>query len=272
MKHPKDPYRKFEACVFCGGAADSREHIISKWVGKKLGELPNARTEFHVRDGERIIEKVELKASSPITGLTSRSVCRTCNSGWMSQVEDGAKPILNALIDGTFKGLISIHDQCALLKYFSIKAMMVDIENTSAGSVLSASERSRFPTSFRLEEFKLFIGKFSLFARDPYLNTAFARALAVNKISGQKKELKVFGKRISMAIGRLVAVSDLGNYPEKLPPGFRQVEGVKELKFPPPIRINVSRLERTAYIDKITGYKPVSYDYGHPEREKRLKS
>jgi hypothetical protein len=76
------------ACLFCGGPADSREHLLPEWL---QNVLPSKELAVHYRQiggGEkRSWEK------KPFTEQ-ARVVCEGCNTGWMSRLEDSAKPIL----------------------------------------------------------------------------------------------------------------------------------------------------------------------------------
>ena len=74
-------------CVFCGlDRKPSKEHIYPDWLRQCLGAVgktETVRSEFGVE-----------QAAWPTTGLTwilPRKICRKCNSGWMSRLEDRVK-------------------------------------------------------------------------------------------------------------------------------------------------------------------------------------
>lgn len=87
-------------CVFCGATdAMSVEHVCPKWVRPVLA-AEGAGTGTHERtllraDGEQTASY----RAGPATA-TRRSVCAGCNNGWMSQLEDRAKPYLLSMIRG----------------------------------------------------------------------------------------------------------------------------------------------------------------------------
>lgn len=88
LRQPSTRTRR--ACAFCGNPADSGEHLLAEWLQRvlpsdeqmihfrQLGADANDRREWHrlpFREDARI-------------------VCKTCNSGWMSDLEKAAQPVL----------------------------------------------------------------------------------------------------------------------------------------------------------------------------------
>jgi hypothetical protein len=76
-------------CVFCDNKADEREHIIPKWILKKLEW---GRGPFHIS----FDNKTPIEMGSP--EHKARVVCKACNHGWMSDLEQAVKPILSPLM------------------------------------------------------------------------------------------------------------------------------------------------------------------------------
>jgi hypothetical protein len=88
-------------CIFCGTVLTkttrSKEHVFAVWLLEELGfrngpirpsvVAPNGRDQVLVRD-------------LTYDGFQAGRVCRVCNNGWMSQMEDDIKPILTGLIRG----------------------------------------------------------------------------------------------------------------------------------------------------------------------------
>jgi hypothetical protein len=89
-------------CIFCGSTGSmSKEHIFPHWMHPYL---PKSGRENHTRKNEI------LRRSGPDTEIITRSgepfsgalriVCRDCNNGWMSKLQEEAKPIILPLILG----------------------------------------------------------------------------------------------------------------------------------------------------------------------------
>jgi hypothetical protein len=75
-------------CIFCGNAADDREHLLPEWVRKIL---PSDQPVTHYR-------KVGGVETPPWRKKPFREkakfVCGSCNHGWMSDLEKETKPLL----------------------------------------------------------------------------------------------------------------------------------------------------------------------------------
>lgn len=147
-------------CIFCGGGPVTLEHIWSEWTYHYVPVNPNIKhTRFHARSG---------KGSPNILGLTDdraypgsvntrkmRVVCRIrCNSGWMSDVEDAAKPHLIPLLTGR-RATLTMYQQKLVATWFTMKAMVTEF-NDPALVASTAEERERVmlyrepPASWRI--------------------------------------------------------------------------------------------------------------------------
>ncbi len=87
------------SCVFCGVDGPlSREHVWPEWVRPYLSpEEPGTHTRTVIRAGEP--EQQRTYSSGPAS-ITVRSVCASCNNGWMSDLEVAAKPHVLRMILG----------------------------------------------------------------------------------------------------------------------------------------------------------------------------
>jgi hypothetical protein len=80
-------------CAFCGERGASREHVFPNWlvgVFTQPGQKGFNLTREHGRD----------KKNTRTLGLHSRAACVVCNTGWMSDLEEIAAPILTPAILG----------------------------------------------------------------------------------------------------------------------------------------------------------------------------
>jgi hypothetical protein len=102
-------------CVFCGRRADSLEHVWPQWISRHLAN----RGPFKLVDRTR----GRTVQFGNVLDVKIRRVCKTCNNGWMSQLETRAKPLLEPMFDGT---PVTLHpnDQ-AVLALWSIKTLMM---------------------------------------------------------------------------------------------------------------------------------------------------
>ncbi len=80
-------------CVFCGGGtAFPNEHVLPAWAAQFVGIGRVDVTGRRLDDSPRTWEQVGS------FGQTINSVCQRCNDGWMGDLEQLARPVLERLI------------------------------------------------------------------------------------------------------------------------------------------------------------------------------
>jgi hypothetical protein len=101
-------------CIFCDNPAGNREHVWPKWIleRKDFGAFRLKRN-----NGPEIILNN--------TELTVKTVCQTCNNGWMSTLESEAIPILTRMFDDKTVSL-SADEQKILARWLMKMAMVYD--------------------------------------------------------------------------------------------------------------------------------------------------
>lgn len=84
-------------CIFCGQEREkAKEHIVPRWLQIEVGgSMAKYATGTHIKyfDVEPIDERKQ-SGESFVFG----SVCKECNGGWMSQLENECKPIIQSLL------------------------------------------------------------------------------------------------------------------------------------------------------------------------------
>jgi hypothetical protein len=113
-------------CPFCGvvdennGKRKSRtvEHIIPQWLAAHLGmenvPITGARWDVPTR------KTIETRRQSAATFVAGR-ICADCNTVWMSQLENEAKPVLVRLIDDPKKLAALSADEKKILARWTLK-------------------------------------------------------------------------------------------------------------------------------------------------------
>lgn len=167
-------------CIFCGGAGISAEHIFPDWLGKDFPNPPRAkrldlswRLEQHGSPG-RIYERQGLK-NGMARNFRVRAVCKLCNNGWMSEIENQAKPLLNLLMHGN-AWTIREYEQSILMTWLVLKAMVFDGYGGPDELIISRQDREQFRKSFFVKpEWRAWIGRSHVKAgvNAPYLGKSF---------------------------------------------------------------------------------------------------
>ncbi len=106
-------------CVFCGYPQVTKGHVLPRWMGKQ-GISPKEARLLQTDDKGRAIRD----KPGALFADNARRVCQdNCNGGWMSRIEDAAKPTLERLIRG-YSTSLSPSDQEHVAKWCSLVALM----------------------------------------------------------------------------------------------------------------------------------------------------
>jgi hypothetical protein len=127
---PPKPQR---LCIFCGGAPVTGEHIFPEWMHPLLAGTDNQRFEISGRlqyaSRERRAAKLaisdRMRSNERTYSLQVPVVCKVCNSGWMSVLENENMSALTALIKGE-DILLTPAQQLSLARWFALKDMVYD--------------------------------------------------------------------------------------------------------------------------------------------------
>ncbi len=83
-------------CIFCGAKPLTEEHVLPQWLRTFAGlDYPDSRIE-RKRDDEVTHENL-----APAFTQRFRVVCKSCNTGWMHQLEDAVMADLSLMVHGT---------------------------------------------------------------------------------------------------------------------------------------------------------------------------
>ncbi len=107
-------------CMFCQEQASSREDIWPQWLTKRFPLSDASRMEV-----ERGGNKLAMWQSKTPQLLRSRCVCRNCNSGWMSKLEQEMKPIVDSILDEQLKAL-DVSSQAVIAVWATKTAMALE--------------------------------------------------------------------------------------------------------------------------------------------------
>jgi hypothetical protein len=107
-------------CIFCGGGGLTKEHVWSAWLHHLLPSAP-----YHFRAGR---QKPIRQGSAKTIKL--RVVCRSCNNGWMSRLDENVKPILTPLVCGQAL-VIDSQSQAILAAWVAMKVMIIEFDEPS---------------------------------------------------------------------------------------------------------------------------------------------
>ena len=133
-------------CIFCGGTGMSREHIWGDWLKPHVPRTVNKHRLQSVvvnRPGVPSTSSLHIRAGDPM-GSNVRVVCKPCNNGWMSRLQNAVKPILLPLIRGE-RTVLGQRAQETLSAWTTMAVMTSEHIDPAAHMVaVSQSERDAF--------------------------------------------------------------------------------------------------------------------------------
>jgi hypothetical protein len=136
-------------CVFCGGVGLTREHVIPRWLTKVLPEQERWRGQdqaiVHLPQGAQPSTLVlpHREMPEPFNQATVRSVCETCNSGWMNQLEETCRTTITALVGGQPQAL-DVASATALATWAIKTSLMAQLTSSATSSALEPAYHDLF--------------------------------------------------------------------------------------------------------------------------------
>ena len=141
---PHVTVKRTSRCIFCDGASSSpmsAEHLWPAWMAPFFQRTAHdVRIESHVR-GPHSSFPFGFPPGQAFHGHNTtkklKVVCRSCNNGWMSQIERDAKDSLTKLMLSK-KCLLSPNDQIALAHWIALKVIVA--EHNRPGNFVTTRE------------------------------------------------------------------------------------------------------------------------------------
>jgi hypothetical protein len=140
-------------CIFCGRDDVNREHILPKWFNKLYPAVPLTKT--HVVSEPGNLSFLSERKAENSDGLIAEVVCKSCNSGWMSQIED---PVRNILFDANGNLVLSLSEidrfnAERLSLWLVLKSVIAisDLIKNFDADVLSTLKEGIIPNGFLVE-------------------------------------------------------------------------------------------------------------------------
>jgi hypothetical protein len=139
-------------CLFCDNKAGSREHLWPAWIHERL----QITTPTRIAIGKKPVQY----SSSP--EIIVKTVCGTCNNGWMSTLEGQCVPLVGSLMQDISASLDD--SQQSLLTAWALKTTMVtdSTNKTTRNLFYDKSEREKLRANYAIpERTKVWIGRAS---------------------------------------------------------------------------------------------------------------
>ena len=152
------------ACIYCG--ADEKltsEHVFGDWT-RKYVERTYQKYSFQSviapSPGQAVGKPVKIRAGDPLNSQI-KAVCAKCNSGWMSQIQERAKPFLIPLFEGSPR-VLGRDAQRRIATWASLASMTAEFISRDPVDVsIPQFERAKIMARSRpSNSFRVWIGKY----------------------------------------------------------------------------------------------------------------
>lgn len=242
-----------KTCIFCDDRADSNEDVWPKWVLRLLRKSDTERVPMRTR---RIHEEPREYMTAD-TALKVGNVCGRCNSGWMSQLENGIMPIFSPMVMGTSVSLTA-SQQTQIAVWLTKTAMMYD--SMDKGEVFyDGLDRQHFRKSVSpLSDTYAWLGYYS--ENSSLRGSVFHQTLRISLSSGNSCKMHLLTMNIGCLIGQIASVKRLAHIDlattidfqtsgPNLTDALVQVWPVnlRDVEWPPALDINTDRLKALAH-------------------------
>lgn len=134
---------EMKLCVFCGNPGGNREHIIAQWLVERMGAV-----DYPVVIAHRKEDAIKSRPPHLLNTYITKSVCRACNNGWMSDLEGWFKTNLGMLVEPTWPKMANELIRSALVeKEMLAKWALKTVIMMDANSMMEAVTAPELGTS-----------------------------------------------------------------------------------------------------------------------------
>jgi hypothetical protein len=128
-------------CIFCARGNLSKEHVWPAWAAEHLPDAVARDETLQTVVGSDAQTQTDSRPGS-LKHKKLRVVCASCNSGWMSVIENDAKCVVMPMMLGQCL-LLDESAQRLLARWIVLKIMVVD-QSPPEAAVISPEERKAF--------------------------------------------------------------------------------------------------------------------------------
>lgn len=137
-------------CSFCGEPGTSEEHAFANWIAALFEDAsPFTLTRTL---GRNKVKKKEF-------GVTTRASCVKCNTGWMRDFEEEARPLLVPIMRGE-SGLWPLEAQELVSRWALKTALMIDRSRRPPHATLAEHFKYLFDHRLAPASVQIFLGRY----------------------------------------------------------------------------------------------------------------
>jgi hypothetical protein len=130
---------ELRGCYFCKGKPRSKEHILPDWLDRAMPAWNRSGISKHLHAEDGSVSHESKNFSRSVLRQKVKEPCKTCNNGWMSQLEDGVKATLIRLLAA--HPSIFTRSEVSVLMRWAIKTHMMRAQLDEPGFPFPEADR-----------------------------------------------------------------------------------------------------------------------------------
>lgn len=189
-------------CLFCNSIPLTKEHVLPQWLRKHYPKM-SVINEFTSNNKHWITQPFDHKA---------KVVCKNCNEGWMSGLENDFRPIFNEMI--TLKELVIDESEQSIIAFWAQKTVLMLNQATPGGVKITSETYSEIYNNKRaVKRIMVYLGwrmKYGQDIKDPLASFTIKQinSIEVRKDIYDNVKMQVdeggFAWKATLAVGPLV--------------------------------------------------------------------
>jgi hypothetical protein len=241
-------------CIFCDTyGALTEEDPIPHWIDKVLKEFMTGPLIQHSRsvvDKGKVLSEYSRKRQT-MSVYKVPTVCQRCNGGWMSRLENQAKPILRPMILGHRSGLSSRHQE-VIARWMMLKVLFFDLIESEDRTAASEDFHHFYENGMPPARFECWIARYEPGPIDIlfHVRNSFRTRIEHEGIP----PLTPHAQNLTLVFGNLVLQSIfVNNETQGYPPVFSRTEpephvariwpSTRTVDWPPPLTLTPLEIE-----------------------------
>ncbi|MEZ5343767.1 MAG: hypothetical protein R2706_20730 [Acidimicrobiales bacterium] len=249
-------------CIFCEAAGPlTREHVIPLWLTEIISDQEPETPDWRIHYSSGGLVERDRQYSVPDPTVIVRAVCGSCNTGWMSELEQRVQPLIGPMVGG-HRTTLDPRQQLEVATWAS-KTMMALEFHEPGTSVTTPADRTLMRSELRPPHHH----RVRLAYRDAYSESLVAKMLVAGTENAKDSQPDCFA--LLLAIGFLV-VQVWGGHgtSTEVEPDFVGTERRRTLSVLPPVPRTVSWPPSVSVSDEdldALAREPISWADDSPE-------
>lgn len=192
-------------CIFCKGRGMSKEHFWPAWLSSHFNKTSSCKhtSEFHLSEGKApFVLRTKNERSGKLITKKFRVVCRSCNNGWMSLLDEKVKPMLISMLEN--KDITFSEEDLLILSRWVVMKVIVAEQSEEGTQVTPEIDRYSFFENKKIPDyFRVYIGRQKTIHDSAYLRHSATLSLSPKGPSPSLNGMKRNTQTVSFLIGPL---------------------------------------------------------------------